>query len=265
MLLWGLQSQNWDLPEVTLCYLCLGQTEQLPHRTALLQDYGGTHTSECPMILQRLSHQHVCLWEWTCVPCWEQQVFTWSWSTCFSSSRVAQGGEFPGAAQKRVCPAFPHMACEGFASKCQWVSEQLEQLQPSGISYKGVFKIYSSLQNINTILLILILNIQFTDCYLITHISTPLESWFWVNNLTWTVFPLNKVYPFTICYPTGWRKRIISKLWGGLCPFQELQRVEQYFQSSVEMWLALQSQGLPKWMKNKAPPHHKELRTNTQY
>lgn len=87
---------------------------------------------------------------------------------------------------------------------------------------KGCLEICSSLQNVNTLLLILILNIQLTDCHLITYVNIPLESWFWANNLTWTVFPLNKVYPFTICYPTGWRKRTISKLWGGLCPFQEL-------------------------------------------
>lgn len=106
----------------------------------------------------------------------------------------------------------------------EWVSNYNSyNLLELGI--KGCLEMCSSLQNINTLLLILILNIQFTDGNLITYVNIPLESWFWTNNLTWTVFPLNKVYPFTICYPTGWRKRTISKLWEGLCPFQEFQRV----------------------------------------
>lgn len=86
------------------------------------------------------------------------------------------------------------------------------------LAIKGCLK---SVVLYKTFLLILILNIQLTDRYWITYISTPLESWFWVNNLTWTVFPLNKVHTFTICYATGWRKRTISKLWGGLGPFQD--------------------------------------------
>lgn len=114
------------------------------------------------------------------------------------------------------------------------------------LAIKGCLEICSSLQNVNTSLLILILNTQFTDCDLITYVNIPLESWLWANNLTWTVFPLNKVYPFTICYPTGWRKRTISKLWGGQCPSHKLQRVGYYFQSSVAMGLALQSQSVPK-------------------
>lgn len=40
----------------------------------------------------------------------------------------------------------------------------------------GCLEICSSLQNVNTILPILILNIQFTDHDLITYINTPLES-----------------------------------------------------------------------------------------
>lgn len=63
------------------------------------------------------------------------------------------------------------------------------------LAIKGCLEICSSLQNVNTSLLILILNTQFTDCDLITYVNIPLESWLWANNLTWTVFPLNKVYP----------------------------------------------------------------------
>lgn len=44
------------------------------------------------------------------------------------------------------------------------------------LAIKGCLEICSSLQNVNTILPILILNIQFTDHDLITYINTPLES-----------------------------------------------------------------------------------------
>lgn len=63
--------------EVTWCYPCLGETEQFPHRTAhFLQDYGGTRTPECTHDPAEALSPASASWEWTCAPCWEQQVFT---------------------------------------------------------------------------------------------------------------------------------------------------------------------------------------------
>lgn len=216
-----------------------------------------------PMILQGLSHQHLHPWEWN--PVGNSRFSHKAGAPASPPARLHKKGNplwllIKGCALPSL--TWPERGLHPSVS--EWVSN-CHNYNLLELAIKGCLEICSSLQIVNTVLLILILNIQFADCDLITYVNIPPEPWFWANNLTWTVFPLNKVYPFTICYPTGWRKIIISKLWGGLCPFQELPRMGHYFQSSVEMWLALQSQGLPKWTKNKIPPLHKELRTNAQY
>lgn len=175
------------------------------------------------MILQGLSQQHVHPWEWACVPCWKQQVSHETGAPTSLPAGLCKEGN-PLWLLRKGCAllllTWPVRVC---IQVSEWASNY-NSCNLLRLAIKGCLEICSSLQNVNTLLLILILNIQLTDYNLITYVNIPLESWFWANNLIWTVFPLNKVYPFTICYPTGWRKRTISKLWGGLCPFQELQR-----------------------------------------
>lgn len=143
-----------------------------------------------PMILQRLSHQHLHPGNGPVLPVGNSRF----------SHKAGALASLPAELHKKGNPlwllikecALPLLTWPErglHPSVSQWVSEQLQQLQPSGLAIKGCLEICSSLQNVNTIFLILILNIQFTDCDLITYVNIPLESWFWANNWIWTVLP----------------------------------------------------------------------------